>query len=104
MRGGAAGWVHLRMTAPAGISVFGRKRQVLGRTLACGAILVLSDHFPLRGRGYIHNVDASPCSPRQLQYATRPTQCPFTAAPSRVSRGVTLHDPVLWGGIQRLTP
>src|SRR3546814_6388236 len=41
MRGGADGWVHLRMTAQAGISVFGRKRQVLGRNLACGDILVL---------------------------------------------------------------
>src|SRR3546814_9093599 len=58
LRGGADGWVHLRMTAQAGISVFGRKRQVLGRTLAWGALLVLSDHFPFSGRGYLHTLAA----------------------------------------------
>src|SRR3546814_2466914 len=57
MRGGADGWVHLRMTAQAGISVFGRKRQVLGRNLACGDILVLSDQFQFSGRGYMQYVE-----------------------------------------------
>src|SRR3546814_6075715 len=67
MRGGADGWVHLRMTAQAGISVFGRKRQVLGRNLACGDILVLSDQFQFSGRGYMQYVDAPPCLPRQFR-------------------------------------
>src|SRR3546814_20452911 len=86
MRGGADGWVHLRMTAQAGISVFGRKRQVLGRNLACGDILVLSDQFQFSGRGYMQYVDAPPCLPRQFPYAPRRQHGAFIVARSEERR------------------